>query len=354
MMISRLYQSNVVNASLVVVGAVLTFLPFYVGEPSYVEDTIIAHASSSELFRYACVALFSLVIPLIIDLFFDVFSSYSSWCGFVANRNNKAGTGNNSDNNKPASVKLKVDDCSFDLLERSLLICGNIIYPITIFVSASYSSSSDSNTNTTTKAALILLCARKCRLMLVSGALGCTLGRREHIMSKPLVSFCIILYIVSAAAGGFAQNSLGLQDGSSPGPGALYYVNLIFAYIPAIIVLACCAWWLLRIVLVAIDTRLQGGVTNMNASSWVSRLRATLGDNYTSSYFAYRVGFIVILLLWVILSASLNGKYKNVTSYDAQGLFWDVVPYILFVLAQSALSMRLVKFEAVQGLVSVY
>jgi hypothetical protein len=319
--LKQLYQSNVINALIVIIGAILTFLPLYVGEPSNLEDTIISDASDSELFHNASVALLSLVSPLIVDSTFDLLNAWI----FVDNRLSKT------------NAKSTIDDCSFDWKEKVLFILGIIILPINIFLPS-----------TTRNLTLILICSRKCRLVLCTGAVGCSLCRREHIISKPLITACLLLYNISAATGSFAQNTQGIIP---PGPRglALFYANIIFSYVPVIVALALCVWWLLRVALVEVSRRVHA-VSN---TAIMKNIKSSLGDSCTGDYLAYRVGFIMILLLWGILSATLTVRYKNVGSFDEIGMFLDVLPYILFVLAQTALSMRLVKFEAVQGLVSI-
>ena len=112
----------------------------------------------------------------------------------------------------------KVDDCSFNSIERIFFIASMIIVPINIFVPTNISN-----------AALIYSCSRKSRYVVFSGIIGCNLCRRGNIIPKSVSLICIILYMVSQLAGVFAANT---SEVIRPGPEgyALYYVQIDLGY----------------------------------------------------------------------------------------------------------------------------
>jgi hypothetical protein len=193
---------------------------------------------------------------------------------------------------------------------------------------------------------LILNCSRKSRQMLVSGAVACSLGRRDRIISRSLITLVLTFYAIAAVLSSFYANSSSTDSPNATN--ALAFCINLFGFVPVAVVLLSCLWWLLRIALVEISHRIYG----KDQPPLASKAKASLGEAYTGNYLAYRVWFVLALISWGIYCASLASVYKSNSNLDDEALFVDVLPYILFVLSQSALSVRLVKFEVLQSLVS--
>lgn len=297
---------------------------------------------NGSLYHDASVILLSLFTPLVIDSALDLLKSVLSR---RAQTVMKVSTS-------------KVDDCSFNLVERIVFLLSILVVPMNIFIPNDYPN-----------AALIFVCCRKSRFALFGGVVVCNLCRNELIIPKSVALLCITLFSIGQDVGSYSVNFAG------PPPSGGFYgicnsVNKIFTYIPAAIVLLCVTIWLLRVVpecffgnrinwctritvaATATDTTKTTTAKTQPQSNVPEKSKETDAVG-SDDYLRYRIVFVLGVIFCASFGTFGYTAYPNNYYLDDKGLFLDFLPYILFVILQSAFSMRLVKFEALQGLVSI-
>jgi hypothetical protein len=268
--------------------------------------------------------LLSLTIPLIMDNVLDLFNI----------------TLIHGDHSGIKAQGSKVDDCSFNGMERVLFIFSMIAVPASLFIPEGYP-----------KATLMLVCLRKCRFIFFAGAICSSFSRKGQLFPKPVSLLCEAMYTTAQVLGIFAANTSEVVRSGGAFYSTCYYITMIFGYLPAVILTAYCAIWMIRVSGAEVRVR---RILFRDDNDYASEMLALLQDVHPGYYLYYRVIFILSVILCAGFTTASNLTYKNNYYMDDKGLFLDSFPYILFVLWESALSMRFIKFEILRGLVSVY
>ena len=314
-------KSNLFHTSFSLISGLCCFLPVVMGIESNLEHSSLRESlSSSPEFFYSCVASLAITIPLFCDLFFDYLAKVATTSAIL---------------NKPAA------DSGFNFLnisERLLFLVGIITLPLVIFLP------SDSE-----KLALLYLCCNKCQLNLVGGAVLISLCRYDNeywsVRSTLLSLFCFAFGLITST---FLDNIYAGE--TSPSSFLANFDTTAFAVFifPCVIFLFNSSRWL---IIVYYKVYSWKGLLMCSKVQPLIELKTVSNSKTTDHTFfpmVYTVSSIcVILMLFLIIASS-----SRIEKYKGHNLLESNLPFLVFAILISTLSMRIVKFEVVQGLVS--
>ena len=319
---AKLFDSNTFYVTFCFISGACCFLPLLLGLKSNLEDRPLRESlSSSPEFSYSCIASIALVIPLFIDVLFDIL---------------------NSADQSPSAVKKRIMSSSRDarynflnIMERVLILSGVAVLPMVVFIPAM-----------TSNLALIYVCCCKCQQTWVGGTVALSLRRyNKEYFSNSYTFISLITLGFGLVTGAFVDNIYTIKP-VSRFISVLDMVSFIATLIPCLMFICySCRWFFL---------------VHFGPSKWddilfcYSKYRPRRQSNpiitleHTIFPMVYTFcGTIVIALLIVLFSIS-----PRIENYDHNSLLLNNLPFLAFVLLVSILSMRMVKFEVVKGLVS--
>jgi hypothetical protein len=328
-MATAVHENNLFEIVLVTLGGFLTFLPLYLNVPSVTNYTAFSSALRTNTYRDSCIANLALVTPIILDKALDLIDK-----SFAEDKVSSTRT-----------AKPSVYDCSFNYREKLLFLMGLIVQPITVFLSPD-----TSNLN------LIVICARNCRRLLVVGSLTCMFSRQAEVISKPAANLCIILFVTALVMGSFSSN---IASSSEPNGNSfvIYVISSAIGSVASFIWLVCCVWWLIKIAIGSIKDLIfhhrisLHGDGNASVTSIRGHQPRPSADN-ADRYLSFRVGFVCVVVTWAVINLSIRFSYMHTCDLTEAALAIENLSFILLELSRVAFVMRIVKFEAVQGLVS--
>lgn len=327
------FKSNKIHISLTYLGGFLSFLPLIVGVDSNLEATSFGSSIRSQLFRDSCVASLALIAPFMFDSVVDM-------TGLLL-----GATAEHEPLLKAKSKTGRSEESFFTYTERIPFVLGIMILPVAVLTVTAMDC---------TNAGLIVSCSRKAQLMLIAGSIATSLCRHEFIVPKSVSLVSIVLFCIGQTVGSFASNRSRL-DPLDRSARALYFVNVIFSYCGAFVVLLFCARWLIKFMVVETKNKPLGKafLQTIKLSDLLSNISAVPeSDAHAIKFLNFRAMFVSIIVFWGILSAVVTSKYGDIVNLDATGLFLGVLPYLLLQAAVLGLTIRLAKHEVVQGLVS--
>ena len=322
--VAKLFDSNSFYVIFCYISGLCCFLPLFLGIESNLEDRPVRESICSSLeFSYSCIASIALVIPLLIDILFDIRNSFDQ---------------------SPTAVKKRLKSRSsgserfyfLNISERILILLGVAILPTLVFVPKS-----------TSNLALIYVCCCKCQQNWVGGTVAISLRRYDkEYFSNSFAFFSLANFGFGLITSAFVDNIYTIK----PVPQSIYLLDMI-AYVscllPCLLFICNSFRWILLV--------------HCGASKWdnvlffYTKFRPTRNPDESSApdhtFFPMVYTFcgtVVILLLVVLVSIS-----PRIEDYTKSNLLLNNIPFLVFVLLVSILSMRMVKFEVVQGLVSI-
>ena len=301
---------------------------------SNLEEKPLRHTlSSTNSFVYTSVASISAVIPLFFDAVLDLFACLRS-----SHRLKNVG----SKVQKNHTVKTTNRFTFLNISERLMILMGVVVLPVVTFLPHS-----------TRNLALIFLCCNKCQQVWVGATLGLSLSRydKEYWSIR-----CTVLSLLSLNIGltitPFIDNLYAANDSPSKIVTIIDTLALLLTVAPCLVFMFNSSRWLI--------------IVYFKAYSWKRFLmcrRATLPlepeiksrdvsdaneNDHTFFPMVYTVsGFFVIGVLLILIASS-----SRISDYNERDLVLNQFPFLLFIIVLSTLSMRMVKYEVVQGLVS--
>ena len=166
--------SNKIHVVICFVGSLLCLLPLFTETSSNLESSALRSAISSQISREIAAATLALTLPLVIDLGTETF--YIS---------------RNTDN--CVITKVRVGFTLFNNIERAALLCGMAVVPVCSLFP-----------NDTSNLALIYICCQKCQLVLIVGAVMISLCRHNKkywtVMGTSFSLICLVVGNILQAA----------------------------------------------------------------------------------------------------------------------------------------------------------
>jgi hypothetical protein len=319
---SRSVNSNTIHFIICFAGGICCLLPLYICPTSKMELAPLRRAILSQSNRDLSVASLSLIIPLIMDLLTEL--AYSTWM-----------------RGKDDDVKIRVKQSLLNSIERSATLFGTAVVPMTAFFPAQ-----------THNLAYIHACCERCQLVMIGGAVMISLCRyNDKYWTVPRTYISLVLLAIGTITLAFTGNT----SDTDTARGASYIISY-FAYstilASAAIFFCCSGLWLYAVI----------PTISPESFWWPRTSKATetgQENNSNSSTFSSSTEQLIFPALFVIVSMTtismliiLSVMYPGLASFDDRALFIHNFSFLLYIAIVSYVSIRMMKFEVVQGLVS--
>jgi hypothetical protein len=260
-------------------------------------------AISSQRNRDSAITAIALAVPILLGLFTEKIISV-----FVQNNEQ--------------SDKFRAKYSLLNRTERFAIACGLMTIPITAFLP-----------NDIRNLVNIYLCLRRCRYVLIGGAITISLYRLDkNVFTRLKTCFIIVLVAIGSVSGCYAENFCNLRSNNYiliRELGALCYL------LASTTTIYCIANWLY----IVAKSKLKGSTAS---EDYYDRdLKATLPILYTAT-----TGTAILLI------ATTNRANPETDRYTASSLFYNHMGLILFLIFLLSLSDRAMKYEIIRGLVS--
>ena len=283
--------------------------------------------SSCHSFTYCSVASVTLIVPLFLDVILDLVVMFVS--ATLSVKINKQKT----------VVKDAAGFIFLNIPERMLILVGMIVVPIVAFLPKN-----------TENLALIYVCCNNCQQNLVGGTLLISLSRYDkEYWSIRVTSFSLLFYSMGLVGGSFIGNVYSSESNPTQIILALDSCSYFLTLAPCLLFIVNSLRWLL-IVYFGVNPwkKLRMWSSKVQHVPDLEVLRVSDSPDHNFFPMIYVTGGLVILLSFCCLMA----RAPRPENYDSISLTLNSVPYVCFLILVSILSMRMVKFEVVQGLVS--
>ena len=307
-------------------------LPLCLQLPSHLESKPLRNSvSTSAAFTYSCVASIALVIPLFLDVAGDLLSKSIDVPLTLPRKKHKA-------------AGLEATRFTFlNASERSLILIGMVALPSVAFLPSS-----------TEKLALIFVCCCKCQIMLVGGTIVISLCRYDKeywSVGSTLVS--LLLFSGGLVSSAFFTNHIAGIEKPSEFLSVIDGLLFLIVIIPCLIYTVNSFRWLIivyfkahsfkRFLMCSCSPPHQQPVPTYSATA-----KNTAAADHTFFPMVYTISTIVVATL---LCATI-GSSQRYEDYSEKDIVQNSIPFQGFLILITTLSMRMVKFEVVQGLVS--
>ena len=358
---TRSVNTNTIHFIICFTGGICCLLPLYICPTSNMELAPLRKAILSQSNRDLSVASLSLIIPLIMDLVTEL--AYSTWI-----------------RGKHDDVKIRVKQSLLNSIERSAALFGTAVVPMTAFFPAQ-----------THNLAYIHACCERCQMVMIGGAVMISLCRYNNkYWTIPRTYVTLILLAIGTITLAFTGNT----SDTDTDRGASYIISY-FAYstilASASIFFWCSGLWLYAVIptispesfgfsRVASSRAVVGRENNNNSNNNVNSNKtnnnnnsnnnnnnnknnsiSNNGSNINSSSFTSSTEHLIFPALYVIVSMTtismlivLSVMYPGLATFDDRALFIHNFSFLLYIAIVSYVSIRMMKFEVVQGLVSTY
>jgi hypothetical protein len=298
--------TNKIQLGLIVLFSFGCLLPLFLGVTSHVEETPLRGALSSSTYRDSAIAMISLAIPLLMDTIADAINS------FFRKEHNES------------IVQLEKGFVFMNDNERMLYMFGLLILPITALFPQD-----------TINLGLIHVCCSSYQFMVCTGLVFASLNRYDKkFWSTRTTYLCICLMGFGTISQTFVLN-LKVDGPDSKGVANIYQASSICYFATALIFYICTARWFFVVILSF--CRRQFNIDNK--------------DEERKNIF-FPLLFILTILSALSFIIAVWVVYRTITARDSIGIVINTLPYILSLLFVSFVTLRMIKFEVVQGLVS--
>ena len=309
-------------------SGIFCFLTLWLRVTSYLEFRPLREALNyCPEFRYSCAASVALVLPLFSDVLLDVID----YCRKLGSQENKRRIANESGAERFNFLNIS---------ERMLILMGIVVVPLVGFLPIH-----------TENLALIYTCCSKCQLNFIGGAVAISLNRyNKEYWSTKCTNLSLILLSVGLISAPFLDNAFATT--TSPSALVIILDNGSFGslLIPCVLFIVNSSRWLIIVYCRAYSwkrsfmcsSRPQTPVLNMRGTT------ANHSDDHTFFPMLYTISGTALVGV-LCLQIGLNDRSD---SYDRVVLFRSSLPFLMFHILISTVSLRMVKNEVVQGLVS--
>lgn len=301
--------TNRIQLGMISVTSFCCLIPLFLETESYIEETSLRKALSSRIYRDSAIAVIALAIPLLMDTIADMFNSFFK-----------------KDHNKIDGMYIRLND-AFVLLndnEKIVFLVGLLILPITALLPSH-----------TINLGLIYVCCQNFQFMMVAGIVFSSLCRYDRkVWSASITYLCICLVAVAIISKSFVVNLVS----NGPVTKVVADINAIFPYffyVTCVIFFICTVRWLTGI-----------------SFSFFRRSSNTDDNNMKRRSNYFPLLFIAFIFSALAILLYLSAEYPFITDFDENGIVVNMMPYLLSLLFVSFATLRMVKFEVIEGLVS--
>ena len=310
------------------ISGLCCLLPVCLRATSYLEDRPLrVSINDNPEFRCSCVASVSLSLPLIFDVLFD----------FIFTARNSL-TGGDAKKDIPDSHKFNFLNTS----ERLLTLMGVIVLPLVGFLPIE-----------TENLALIYICCGKCQQTWVGGAVALSLSRYDkEYWSIETTSLCLVFFTLGLVTSAFIDNEYAQHTPPSFRVFLIDRISFLITIVPCMIFIVNSSRWLIIVYfrMTGIKRYLMCTCSKPGTTQ-ASETPAVLSSKTVDHTF-FPMVYTLCGITVIILLLFLVGSTDRAENYTRHNLVQNNAPFLVFVFLISTLSMRLVKFEVVQGLVS--
>lgn len=319
--------SNKIHVVICFVGSLLCLLPLFTETSSNLESSALRSAISSQISREIAAATLALTLPLVIDLGTETF--YIS---------------RNTDN--CVITKVRVGFTLFNNIERAALLCGMAVVPVCSLFP-----------NDTSNLALIYICCQKCQLVLIVGAVMISLCRHNKkywtVMGTSFSLICLVVGNILQAA---TDNVDMTSEFKTPRSTASRLSSILIILAVASHILQN-AFWLYAHYLhlfSAFRRKLNLGDPASASAPGHDVIPSTLPQpdsdgNITSPLQQVFISITASTVLILLSVANSDAAVKG-----ANELHFRNAVFLLYILLVSYVSIRIMRNEVVQGLVSSF
>ena len=319
------FGSNSLQICFCLLSGLMCLLPLGLQIPSNIETKTLRDSLSYCYggFSYCCVASLALVAPLFLDIIIDLAVMSIDATSSVQIKKQKA------------AAKDAVRFTFLNIPEKILILIGVAIVPTVAFLP-----------KTAENLGLIYLCFYKCQQNLVGGAMLICLYRYDKkYWSLRTTWLSLLFFSTGLVCGVFVSN---IYDGESP-PSKLIvaadYLNFGLVLVACLIFVINGARWLIMVYCKVPMWRAFFNIDALSVSQASYSVDTADYNFFPMIYTIFGLSFVIVICCFV----SLSGR---ISSYTSKVLLLQSCPYLCFLIVVSTMSMRMVKFEVVQGLVS--
>ena len=315
-----LLNTNTFHVVFSLLTGLCCFVPLCMGVTSPLEERPLRDAlQKGSGFTYSCIAAVALVIPLFIDLLIDI--GYDIATVVV----------------KP-SGKITARFNFLNKNERFLFLLGIAVLPLLIFVPKS-----------TPNLALIYICCNKCQQTWIGGTVALSLCRYDkQYFSDKSTWASLILFAIAMIGSTFIDNLYAIKPPAQH-IAILDMGTFIISAIPCLLFLFNSSRWLILAHYRAIQWT---NVLFFYSKSRQIHPSAATSISANSDHTFFPMIYTLIGMIVLVLLSILIGTSSRIEDYSEMNLVQGNLPFLVFVISVTILSMRMVKFEVIQGLVS--
>jgi len=348
--VRRAFSSYLFRYCITVVLAVLAFLPLMSRDPtSYLEDTVVAASLQDGHLHYeSSIVALTLVVPVALDMFFDVLVFLQHLCTPTPAATKKPAA---SSSTSSSSSSEKKDMVELVTQEKCLMLLGFVISPLTAFLPKSMPNF-----------ALTWMCCHRAQFVLVVSTAFMSWCRLFPRQFTPLFTSTTVLLF------GTAQVMFNYYDNYShmalPPPWVaqvdtaaviMYFPFTLIMLFNAAVLLVRTAWTMLRsapkqkeVFATSRITSSQGSGKDKGKGEAAAAAAAGSGHDHDHLFFPFVYVlscFVALVIIFVVISLS-----KEWALQTPLNLFTNNCAYIIMELCILNFFLRRVKFEAVTAL----
>ena len=270
--------------------------------------------------RDLSVASLSLIIPLIMDLVTEL--AYSSWM-----------------RGKDDNVKIRVKQSLLNGIERSATLFGTAIVPLTALFPAQ-----------THNLAYIHACCERCQLVMIGGTVMISLCRyNSKYWTIPRTYVTLIFLAIGTITLAFTAN-ISDTDTSRGANYVISYVAYSSILASAAIFFWCSGLWLYAVI-PTISPESFGLPRTSQTEKRQNNNEFSSRESNSADHLIFPALYVIVSMTTISMLIILSALYPWVAGRDERALLMHNLSFLLYIAIVSYVSIRMMKFEVVQGLV---
>ena len=299
----QLMTPNAIQSIICIVGGLCCLTTLAIRPLRKYEESSARISLTSSSYRDSAVAAIALTLPIFLEVINETFTNVRS----AFNQ---------------SKVEVNVKQALINTVERFILACA-VLATSSI---ALMSTDSENYIN-------MYLCASKCRMTFVGGAVAISLCRYDSTYWPVKRTYVLLILLTSSTiVGSFANNMIGAAALANYAATALFMTAFaIFSY--------CNTLWLCSFFPILYKEATSGAY-------WDSTLR---GSSICLSYQHLYVIVVTFVSLAILISREI---FPEIDSLNSSAVFHHNLAFNAYLLFLLYISERMMKYEVVQGLVS--
>lgn len=311
--VDQVLSSNLLHIAICCLGGLCCFLPLVRNSASNLEDTTLKHSlTTGNSFRDSSVASLALASPLALDILMDVGISLIKRIRVTP------------------TESLTPQTC-LNNLEKTLCLIGIIVVPITAFLP-------DYN-----NFALIFVCCNKCQSFVVGATVMTSICRCNRNTWSVISTLTFLLLLIFAQITSTFSLNASVGVNSSDFNGKMVIAADICTMIAVAIILLCSIQSLFYLC--------RRAYHDMKTVKLI-RPNETTSERHSRNYVFFSICWLSIFIVGVVFLVAISQSYGSIIHFNETALLLNSITYLSFELAITILTMRMVKFDVVKGLVS--